>query len=755
MPVDFRIYTASLMPVGEAQPTVVRMTGSSTEQDVQKNRMAVEALQEMQAPEIVGMNIFLNHKYELPHDLYGKLIATPDIVSSGGFLDVSLLVDTDIKNPPAAQTLQQIHDGHKHGCSIGCMVNKWDFAGETESIGDDPIVIQSITPVEWSVVGIPANRRCWVENAIGGVFTRTITEGDYDQALKLAPTVKSLFSYDYEKQVLKLSGSERKLFEGVRARQTPTQQIFWQPARSVFVMKNGAGSERELSRPQVMELLHASWGKDTEVDLTLADSGDGGKAAQKARSARYHIGIKDGGSVTKPGKWSSVPDGQWGDPVNYRYPMPDISHANNAASRWGDASNRSQYNSSEQGIIGGRIKRRQSALGGGTKEKSMDTLTDGTTAVIDEENEDITTLDAANYHDPYNGIHSHAHSHDPDGEMHTHSHKHGNTNSHLHDHTGNMDGDGGMPDGDGDQDDWNEPRAGAGDGGVGSGSTTPPNDAQSNPGRANNSGNNDNTGRANKSFDPTLLAAYNGLGKTLGFVSVDSQGNRADGVTLEGDNSKAFRDYLTNLTGTGLQLIHSAENIALRLGVQMPYLRFSVDPDMELAGATPLSPAHAVHAQAAHDHSNAMLGGKGCGKVTSSAEPAITQSVPATQTTDVTALQRQLTNAQNELTTLNQQIGALKGTGLGRPTTFVGRNLGGFNGNAPVQIEAQTPEQLREKTMIQKRGDGVKCRLWPEGHGIHQRPPLSSDQMSIMSTQDTDNYYQGREVLVPIIHEGD
>jgi hypothetical protein len=45
--------------------------------------------------------------------------------------------------------------------------------------------------------------------------------------------------------------------------------------------------------------------------------------------------------------------------------------------------------------------------------------------------------------------------------------------------------------------------------------------------------------------------------------------------------------------------------------------------------------------------------------------------------------------------------------------------------------------------------------MWPYGHGIHQRPPLSNDQMSIMSIQDMDNYYQGREVLVPIIHEGD
>src|SRR5258708_28878429 len=102
---DFRIYTASLIPVGEERPTVVRMTGSSTEEDVQRNRMSVDALRQMAQPAMVGMNIFLNHKYELPHDLYGRLIATPEVIATNGFIDVNLTVETDMHNPPAAQTL--------------------------------------------------------------------------------------------------------------------------------------------------------------------------------------------------------------------------------------------------------------------------------------------------------------------------------------------------------------------------------------------------------------------------------------------------------------------------------------------------------------------------------------------------------------------------------------------------------------------------------------------------------------------------
>jgi len=106
------------------------------------------------------------------------------------------------------------------------------------------------------------------------------------------------------------------------------------------------------------------------------------KAAQQARSKKYHIGIKDGGSITKPGEWSTVPDSEWGDPVNYRYPMPDKSHADNAASRWGDDSNRSQYNDAEQKIIGERIARRQAHFGeksDGKKEESAATVVSSVT----------------------------------------------------------------------------------------------------------------------------------------------------------------------------------------------------------------------------------------------------------------------------------------------------------------------------------------------------------------------------------------
>ena len=90
-----------------------------------------------------------------------------------------------------------------------------------------------------------------------------------------------------------------------------------------------------------------------------------GRAAQKARAAKYGIAILGQGHVTKPGKWSSVPDSKWGDPVNYRYPMPDKAHAANAASRFGQE--KGGYRG--KGVVGKRIERGEKSAGVESKQK--------------------------------------------------------------------------------------------------------------------------------------------------------------------------------------------------------------------------------------------------------------------------------------------------------------------------------------------------------------------------------------------------
>ena len=102
-----------------------------------------------------------------------------------------------------------------------------------------------------------------------------------------------------------------------------------------------------------------------EVPLEEKADQEKNKSAQKTRASKYGIAILGQGHVTKPGKWSSVPDSKWGDPVNYRYPMPDKAHAANAASRFGQE--KGSYRG--KGVVGKRIERGEKSAGVEAKQK--------------------------------------------------------------------------------------------------------------------------------------------------------------------------------------------------------------------------------------------------------------------------------------------------------------------------------------------------------------------------------------------------
>ena len=736
---DFHVYTAA-MEVDSPLSTTVRMIGSSTEQDVQKNRMEKSAIEDMCDPSLVGMTIFLNHSYDIPQDVYGSLLEVPQAKRKDGFIDVHLVADTDMRNPPAVQVLQQIKDGRKHGCSIGCMVEEWEFVEDEDGEKNffSPVSIKHVKPVEWSIVGIPANRRSWVQNAICGVFTRSFGEGNYDEAFKLAPTMKSLFSHDYERLTLSLSNrTERDRFEAVAARPTPTHQLFWEPSRRTFVMHNMATGQRtDADREMVLAMLTAE-----------ADDQDTAKKAQEARSHKYHIAVKEGGNVTKPSKWSSVPDSEWGDPVNYRYPMPDKTHADNAASRWGDASNRSQYTSEEQSIIGGRIKRRQAHFGSDTsdekEEKSMKPQNVLAVELIEDEGvwyvknadgtrtpwtlvESHVQVAADGSHDVTTGHHTHPHSDLHEG-LHDHHHSHNSDNAHAHAHDVHM---GDYNDGDAD-DTAQKAHAPTTTGQVPTQDTT-----------------------TSTSTNETLLASYHALGAALGITGSNHAGDSAV------PSSETVTQVLAQLERVRTEMTQAFTQV---------YVVLALSPDL-LASGKKISGENLQHAQRAHDALAAMTDGKVCPGMdndeddNSSASNSQQQAsaAPSTQTAEMTALhaemtsmREQLVQAQAQYTTLSQQYETLRGRGLGRPTAFNERTVPPALLGSSVSIEAQTPEELKKGTTLVRRLDGVWCRKWPNGHGVHQRPELTTAQMSIMTNIDVRNYYDGTEVLVPHFHDAD
>lgn len=150
------------------------------------------------------------------------------------------------------------------------------------------------------------------------------------------------------------------------------------------------GKEREIIEFRAVKLLEASivgipcnprsWVANAVKSFTLKADGesehDKAVDAQKHRQSVCHIAPKDGGHLTCPSEWASIADNEsaWGDWTNFAYPMPDKEHADNAASRWGDASNRSGYSHEEQAVISRRIEERQRHFGE-SKEKSLDQIT--------------------------------------------------------------------------------------------------------------------------------------------------------------------------------------------------------------------------------------------------------------------------------------------------------------------------------------------------------------------------------------------
>ncbi|MGZ6281729.1 MAG: HK97 family phage prohead protease [Ktedonobacterales bacterium] len=420
---DFSIFTAG-MTIDETAPferPIVRMVGSSTEQDLHRDTMAITALEDMVKRPAPGLLVWLNHDYTVPDSLFGSLCEPPKIVQHYGVADLHLAVDVELQSEAAAKTYQFIKNKRRLGCSIGFSIDDYELRDSGLPKGapgwDVPLVyITHVRPVEWSVVGIPANQRSWIENAIAGLWEKSLRDASREEeAYRLAPVVKSLFPNKFRDTVRMLTKSGAsadfvQYLKSVPSRPSTPERILWNPNTNSYFMAHGSSDNvvKQLDAQHVagvMESLYAKaigphvperpayllWdtkdgavapGAETKdadgvLDSTAGEpmnrqdldekkgAEDADKKAQEARSHKYHIGIKEGGNVTKPSEFASVPDSEWGDPTNYRYPMPDKSHADNAASRWGDASNRSQYSSEEQAIISRRIEGRQRHFGEG------------------------------------------------------------------------------------------------------------------------------------------------------------------------------------------------------------------------------------------------------------------------------------------------------------------------------------------------------------------------------------------------------
>jgi hypothetical protein len=117
------------------------------------------------------MTIWLNHQYEVPGDIFGSVQETA-INSRAADAEGNLIYDLDFDmvvndaNPRALDTWQAIKDGVKLGVSIGALLK--DYVLNKDGTFD----ILDVELLEASIVGIPANPRSWIQNAVFVAKTR-------------------------------------------------------------------------------------------------------------------------------------------------------------------------------------------------------------------------------------------------------------------------------------------------------------------------------------------------------------------------------------------------------------------------------------------------------------------------------------------------------------------------------------------------------------------------------------------------------
>lgn len=147
-------------------------TASSSIKDLHEDEFTpscVEAMAGTAAKK--NMTIFLNHSYKVPEDVFGSTTMSKSLVRLGEdglpYTDMDLEIVLNETNPRAVQTYDAIEqEGVKLGVSIGALIKAWHPRDPNDTWGWDGMVIEEVDLLEASIVGIPANPRSWVQNAV-------------------------------------------------------------------------------------------------------------------------------------------------------------------------------------------------------------------------------------------------------------------------------------------------------------------------------------------------------------------------------------------------------------------------------------------------------------------------------------------------------------------------------------------------------------------------------------------------------------
>jgi len=127
----------------------------------------------------------------------------------------------------------------------------------------------------------------------------------------------------------------------------------------------GSGSETgEETRMDLTELEKLIESTFRRVLKEQEDEREKLREEQRKRAEEYGISPKEGGHLTKPSEYENIPEDQWADPVNWRYPV-DREHVRAALTYFNQVDNRRAGGYSHEEAVKIMVKIIQAALNNG------------------------------------------------------------------------------------------------------------------------------------------------------------------------------------------------------------------------------------------------------------------------------------------------------------------------------------------------------------------------------------------------------
>lgn len=167
----FKIFAPTLVASrGDDGSLRIEGIASSTVRDHHGDQLTLKALEKMAAT-ARGMTIFMNHSYNVPGDVFGR-VEKVNLARSGmidektktEIWDLRFGIKVAKSNKQALDTFEMIEGGTRLGLSIGAMVPDGGATFSKEDGGR--YIVDDVELVETSVVGVPANPRSWIDYAV-------------------------------------------------------------------------------------------------------------------------------------------------------------------------------------------------------------------------------------------------------------------------------------------------------------------------------------------------------------------------------------------------------------------------------------------------------------------------------------------------------------------------------------------------------------------------------------------------------------